>query len=111
MRSSPAGSIAPRTRKASLSRDCENCENAARQAETRCSMNLRIGRRHVGPAVQEIEIAALISLRHAVLVERAEAARIMRRRPLPRCAPCRELRLAHFQLDLAPGDIELDQIA
>ena len=46
------------------------------------SVNLRIRRRR--RAFEKIEIAALVGLRDVLLVERAEAALELRRRPLPR---------------------------
>src|SRR5437016_3349410 len=62
-------------------------------------------------AFEEIEIAALIGLRDVLLVERAIAAREFSGRRLPRRAAAGELLFAHLELELARGDIELDQIA
>ena len=66
-----------------------------------------VGRR----ALEEIEVAALVGLRDVLLVERAEAALVARRRRLPRGAAARELGVAHLELELARRHVELDQVA
>src|SRR5437763_784053 len=72
-------------------------------------MDLRLsGRRG---AFQEIEIAALVSLGDVLLVERTVSALETRRRPLPRGATARQFSLGYFELELAGGHVEHDQIA
>src|SRR5205814_7086587 len=72
-------------------------------------VNLRI-RRGRG-TFQKIEIATLVSLRDVLLIERAEAALELRRRPLPRRAAARELVGAYLELQAARRHVELDHVA
>src|SRR5437773_909742 len=73
------------------------------------SVDFRLG--GCGHPFEKIEVAALIRLRDMALVQRTEATREFPRRSFPRCTPARELGIAHLELELARGDVELDQIA
>src|ERR1035441_5079060 len=72
-------------------------------------MNFRFRNRTAG--LKKIEIAALVGLPDMLGIKRAVAARIARRRLLPRGAAAAHLVVAHMQMDAARGHIDLDLVA
>jgi len=72
-------------------------------------MDLGIGRRRA--TFEEIEIAALVGLRHVLEVERSETARVMRLGRRPGRLSRREFRIADRERQLARRNVDLDQVA
>src|SRR3954466_13382291 len=73
------------------------------------SMNLRL--RHLGLALQEVEIAALVGLADVLGEHRAITARVFRCRRHPGGLPSRELGVADMQMDHPLVDVDLDLVA
>src|SRR5512132_1193258 len=69
----------------------------------RTSVNLRIGDRR--GAFEEVEIATVVRLPDVLLVQRAEAARVMGRRSLPAFAAPGEFGIVDVELQAALGDV------
>src|SRR4029077_2558189 len=66
--------------------------------------------RLVGALAQEVEVAPLIGLQHALEVEGSVAASIFRAGRLELCLAGLQLAVRHQQIDPAGLDVELDQV-
>src|SRR5215218_6207762 len=83
--------------------------NVAFRTTPRPSVDLRLRHRRAG--LQEVEVAALVGLRDVLQVQRAVAAAVLRGRLLPVGAALLQLLVGHLELETAPRDVQLDQVA
>src|SRR4051812_3937089 len=77
----------------------------------RQTVSVDLGLRSRRPALEEIEVAALVGLRHMLQIQAAEAPVEVRLRGLPRGTALFHLRVVDEQVQLARRHVDLDAVS